>query len=112
MQAYKLSFVDINDKQELEKFIKSISKKFESNDTFTASEEFSIDSHYHKGFESRLFLSGHAIFTIYGEDIYCGPGTYIELKPEIVHSFKYSGGSPLSALRFFNKTDSWQAIFV
>lgn len=112
MQAYKLSFINIEDKRELEMFVKNISNKFKSNDTFATSAEFGIASHYHKGFESRLFLSGHAIFTIYGEDIYCGPGTYIELKPEIVHSFKYSGGDPLSALRFFNETDSWQAIFV
>ena len=112
MQSYKMSLVDITNTFKFQDLVEELSNKFPFDDTFIAETPIRLEQHSHTDFESRLFISGFATFWINGEEIKCGPGTYIEIKPGVVHEFEYAGGEQLKVLRFFSDNETWQADYV
>jgi len=103
--------LDMRDNLELCKFIENLSKKFPYKDTFTANTAINVPLHTHDDYEARLFLEGSAIFNIDGKEYKCNPGSYIEIAPEVQHSFKYDGIYPIKVLRFFSENNGWVANF-
>ena len=104
---FKISKVDISNRDSLVEFLKEKSAIFKYNDVYCTSEDLKLSDHRHMDFESRLILDGNPTFTIYGEEINLGPGWYIEIMPEVVHSFSSTGD--LVAIRFFTNNVGWVA---
>ena len=109
MKHFKIQTIDLTN---VDSFIEELGEKFSNHDCFQTSQSFDLKPHYHSDFESRLFLEGEATFTVYGEEIHCTPGTYIEIYPDVVHSFEYVSPTPLKVLRFFSEEEDWKATFV
>lgn len=112
MLNYKLTFIDLSDEEKLEEFLEGISKTFPFNDIFEGKKPFDLKPHYHTDYESRLFLDGCATFIINGEPVECSRGSYIEIYPNVVHSFEYNGEGDLKVLRFFKENETWEATFI
>lgn len=108
MKQYTLTIVS---NANTEEFITSLSNKFAFSDEYTNKFPFALKDHYHNDFESRLFIEGTGTFVIDGEEITCGPGSYIEIEPNVVHSFKTQSDN-LKVVRFFSTEDSWKATFL
>ena len=106
---YKLSLVNIDDQKELHKFLEKQSNVFPYRDTYQTSDDLFLNEHHHTDFEARLILEGNPTFTIYGEDVVAGPGSYIEILPHVRHSFKSTGN--LKSIRFFSMNDGWVAVY-
>mgnify|MGYP003334271839 CR=1 FL=1 len=106
MQAYKVSTIDFMDMDKLNDFLEEQSIKFPYSDIFEHNEPFELKEHFHTDYESRFIITGNPTFTINGEEIQLTKGMYIELKPNILHSFKSNG--PVKALRFFKTPEGWQ----
>ena len=98
MNAYQLSTVDVSNQKLLDLFLSNQSVKYPFNYEYEANDALKLDNHSHEYIEAILFLSGHAIINIYGEDVYCTPGTYIEIMPGITHSFDVK--SYINAIKF------------
>lgn len=107
---YKLSKINIADPYEYQAFLENLSKIFPHDDIFETENNIDIKDHYHSDYESRLILEGNPTFYIYGEEVTVGPGTYIEILPEVIHSFKSTGY--IKAIRFFSTNQSWKATFL
>lgn len=101
--TFDLTFID--------QIMDSIHERFPHHDVFETDKPFDLKEHYHSDFESRLFLEGRATFTIAGMEIHCEPGTYIEIYPNIKHSFHYNGNKSLKVMRFFSENEGWDATF-
>lgn len=106
---YSIRNYNVEDKEVFDQFVKELHNRFPYHDTFVTSDPIDIKQHTHSDFESRIFLSGFATFVIEGREIECGPGSYIEIQPNVKHSFKYSGREELRVLRFFSDEQSWHA---
>ena len=101
MNAYKLLSINVSDQQSLDDFLDKQSKKYPFNYEYSANDAFTLDNHSYDNIVVILFLSGHAIITIYGEDIHCHAGTYIEIMPGITHSIDVK--SYINTIKFFRK---------
>ncbi len=106
---YSVRNYDIENKEVFDKLKGELESKFLFHDIFVASEPIDIKQHTHSDFECRIFLSGFSSFIIEGRELECGPGSYIEIQPNVKHSFRYSGGEELKVLRFFSSEQSWHA---
>ena len=100
MQHYKLLNIDITDKDTLIEFLENQLWKFPSHDIYETDEDIELTEHHHVGLESRLIIEGSPTFFIYGEEVVATPGTYIEIMPHVVHSFK----------SFFTNKSVWSPI--
>ena len=109
MQNYKLLKVDITDNDILIEFLEKQLRKFPSNDIYETEEDIDLVDHHHAGLESRLIIEGSPTFIIYGEEVVATPGTYIEIMPQVVHSFKSTG--KLKSYRFFGQEGGWKASY-
>jgi cupin superfamily acireductone dioxygenase involved in methionine salvage len=109
MKAYTLLQIE---PENIEDFILEVFQSYDNHDIFEATKPFNLKSHYHSGIESRLFLEGEAVFTIYGEDVVCKKGTYIEIESNVIHSFSYDSDKPLKVMRFFSDNEDWKATFI
>ena len=103
--------IDIRDSLELSRFVENLSIKFPYKDVFTANTPIKIGMHSHDDYEARLFLEGKATFYIGNVQYNCVPGSYIEIDPEVKHSFVSDKNSSLRVLRFFSKEQKWVANF-
>lgn len=108
---YSVRQIEVENKAVYDEFLYNVHKKFPFSDIFTAIEPVTIPAHKHPDFEARIFISGCASFNIEGTIIECAPGSYIEIQPNISHSFTYSGGEELKVIRFFSDNESWHAIY-
>jgi hypothetical protein len=101
MNAYKLLNVDVSNQNSLDWFLWEQSLKYSSCYEYSANDAFKLDNYDRDDVESMLFLSGYAVITIYGEEIHCSAGTYIEIEPGITHSFDVK--SYVTLIKFFSK---------
>ena len=108
---HKYKLMDMRDNLKLCEFIENLSKKFPYKDTFTSNTAISIPTHTHNDYEARLFLEGTAIFNVDGKIYKCSPGSYIEIDPEVPHSFEFDGDISLKVLRFFSNDTGWVSNF-
>ena len=96
------------DKENIDRFVEYVKDKYPFSDTYHPKLPISIKPHYHVGHEARLFVEGTAYFVLDNETIVCEPGTYIEIKPKVPHSF-YSTGE-FKAIRFNQEYENWTAV--
>lgn len=102
---------DIDNKEVFDSLLLRLHKEFPFSDVFTTAEPANIKTHIHTDIESRIFLSGNAIFNVDGVEIYCGAGSYVYIDANIPHSFIYDGGEELKVIRFFKTNENWKAIY-
>jgi cupin superfamily acireductone dioxygenase involved in methionine salvage len=110
MSNYNLIKVDVSTQENIDNFIKFIKSTFPFHELFNSKLPLYIKTHYHPDFESRLFIEGEAEFNIDGEIVKCSPGSYLEIFPDVPHSFSFDGNN-LKVLRFSSEYENWQAIF-
>ena len=101
MNAYKLLSVNVSNQKSLDLFLDKQYLKYPFNYEYATNDAFILDNHSHEAIEAILFLSGYAIINIYGEDIHCHAGTYIEIMPGITHSIDVK--SYINTIKFFRK---------
>ena len=104
MQSYRLLSVNVSNQKSLDDFLDKQSIKYPFNYEYSANDALKLDNHSYDDIVAILFLSGYAIITIYGEDIHCHAGTYIEIMPGITHNLDIK--SYIKTVKFFRKNSS------
>jgi hypothetical protein len=111
MLKYSFNNYNLDNQEIFNNLLYKLHSEFPFSDIYNVSEPVDIKTHTHSDIESRLFLTGYAIFNIDGTEISCCPGTYVCIDANIPHSFSYSGGEPLKVIRFFKNNKTWKADF-